>query len=282
VVQVVWVGVGATALRTDPTAWPTLRGLIEDHPGTLDARVGSLPLDPAAVLTTIGTGALPRDHGITGTLVRDDEGRTVRAWGRRSPYSVVAGLGDDLDQLRDQRPRIGAVLSDVTERGVVGGTWYVDGDRDDLVVEPVPARQADAAAGLLAAGYGRDDVPDLLAVVMRGSVRALDRALADVLAAAEAVAGRRVLYLVTATGQQGEGAGIPASDVEAQVERQMGEEVVRAAVPGGLFLDQDALAAEGLSDDSVLGALRGLRGPSGEPAIVDAFPQVAVTFARYC
>ena len=282
VVQVVWVGVGATALRTDPTAWPTLRGLIEDHPGTLDARVGSLPLDPAAVLTTIGTGALPRDHGITGTLVRDDEGRTVRAWGRRSPYSVVAGLGDDLDQLRDQRPRIGAVLSDVTERGVVGGTWYVDGDRDDLVVEPVPARQADAAAGLLAAGYGRDDVPDLLAVVMRGSVRALDRALADVLAAAEAVAGRRVLYLVTATGQQGEGAGIPASDVEAQVERQMGEDVVRAAVPGGLFLDQDALAAEGLSDDSVLGALRGLRGPSGEPAIVDAFPQVAVTFARYC
>jgi hypothetical protein len=282
VLQVVWAGVGTTTLRADPATWPTLRGLIEDHPATLDARVGSLPLDPAAVLTTIGTGALPRDHGITGTLVRDDEGRTVRAWGARSPYSVVAGLGDDLDELRDQRPRIGAVVTSVAERGVIGGGWYVDGDRDDVVVEPSPARQADAAAGLLADGYGRDEVPDLLAVVMRGSVRALDRALAEVLVAAEDAVGRRVLYMVTATGQGAGGGGIPASDVEAQVERRVGYEVVEAAGPGGLFLDQQALAAEGLSDDSVLAALRGLRGPNGEPAIVDAFPQVAVTFARYC
>jgi hypothetical protein len=282
VVQVVWAGVGSSALRADPSTWPTLRGLIEGHPATLDARVGSLPLDPAAVLTTIGTGALPRDHGITGTLVRDDEGRTVRAWGARSPYSVVAGLGDDLDELRDQRPRIGGVVTDVAERGVIGGGWYVDGDRDDLVVEPAPARQAEAAAGLLAAGYGRDEVPDLLAVVMRGSVRALDRALAEVLAAAEDAVGRRVLYVITATGQGAGGGGMSGSDIEARVERRIGEEIVDAAVPGGLFLDQDALAAEGLSDDSVLAALRGLRGPSGEPAIVDAFPQVAVTFARYC
>jgi hypothetical protein len=274
--------VGSSALRADPAAWPTLRGLIEDHPATLDARAGSLPLDPAAVLTTIGTGALPRDHGITGTLVRDDRGRTVRAWGARSPYSVVAGLGDDLDELRDQRPRIGAVVTDVAERGVIGGGWYVDGDRDDVVVEPSPAGQADAATRLLVHGYGRDDVPDLLAVVMRGSVRALDRALAEVLVAADDAAGRRVLFVVTATGQGAGGAGFPASNVEAQVEERVGEKVVEAAVPGGLFLDQDALAAEGLSDDSVLAALRRLRGPNGEPAVVDAFPQVAVTFARYC
>jgi hypothetical protein len=282
VLQVIWAGVGTSALERDPAAWPTLRGLIEDQPATLGARVGSLPLDPAAVLTTIGTGALPRDHGITGTLVRDDRGRTVRAWGARSPYSVVAGLGDDLDELGDQRPLIGAAVTDVAERGVIGGTWYVDGDRDDVIVEPSPADQADSAAELLAAGYGRDEVADLLAVVMRGSVRALDRALAEVLAAAEDAVGRRVMYVVTATGQGARGGGIRASDVEAQVERRVGEEVVEAAVPGGLFLDQRALAAEGLSDDSVLAALRGVRGPNGERAIVDAFPQVAVTFARYC
>jgi hypothetical protein len=282
VVEVVWAGVGTADLRADPVQWPTLRGLIEDHAGTLDAEVGSLPLDPAAVLTTIGTGALPRDHGITGTLVRDDRGRLVRAWGERSPYSVVAALGDDLDALRDERPLVGAVVADVAHRGVVGGTWYVDGDRDDVVVESRPAAQADAVTRLLARGYGGDGVPDLLGVAMRGDIAAMDRALARIVAAAEDVTAGRVLVMVTATGSDAPSTAVPAEDVEAGVERRVGRDLVEAAVPGGLFLDQDALAAAGLSEDPVLAALRGLRTPQGRPLITDAFPQVAVTFSRYC
>jgi hypothetical protein len=281
VVEVVWKGVGATALRADPTAWPTLRGIIEDHPGTLRATVGSLPLDPAAVLTTIGTGGLPRDHGITGTLVRNDRGTVVRGWGEASPFSVIAALGDDLDEVFDQEPRVGAVVTNEADRGVAGGTWYVDGDRDDLTIEPRPDRQGEAVARLLAGGYGRDDVPDLLAVVMRGPVKAMDRSLRRVVAAAEAATDGRVLVVVTATGPV-EPDGIPAAEVESRVEEQLGTDVIEASATGGFFVDQEVLASTGRSDDSVVRALRSVRGPDGRPLFADVFPQVAVTFARYC
>ena len=281
VLEVVWKGVGTTALRADPTAWPTLRGIIEDHSGTLRASVGSLPLDPAAALTTIGTGGLPRDHGITGTLVRNDRGTVVRAWSEASPFSVIAALGDDLDEVLDQEPMVGAVVTDVADRGVVGGTWYVDGDRDDLTIEPRPDRQSEAVARLLANGYGRDEVPDLLAVVMRGSVNAMDRSLRGLVSAAEAATDGRVLVAVTATGPV-EHDGIPASTIEHDVEEQLGRDVIEASAAGGFFVDQEVLASTGRSDDSVVRALRSLRGPDGEPLLADVFPQVAVTFARYC
>lgn len=281
VLEVVWKGVGTTELRTEPTAWPTLRGILEDHPGTIRATVGSLPLDPAAVLTTIGTGGLPRDHGITGTLVRNDSGTVVRTWGEASPYSVIAALGDDLDEVLDQEPKVGAVITDVADRGVVGGTWYVDGDRDDLTIEPRPDRQSEAVARLLAEGYGQDDVPDLLAVVMRGSVNAMDRSLRRVVAAAETASEGRVLVVVSATGPV-EPDGIRASTIEHEVERRLGTNVIEAIAAGGFFVDQEVLASTGRSDDSVVRALRSLRGPDGEPLLADVFPQVAVTFARYC
>lgn len=278
-VLVVWKGVGTSDLRADPVAWPTLRGLVEDHPSTLRAEVGSLPLDPPAVLTTIGSGALPRDHGITGTLVRNERGRAVRAWGPRSPFSVVATLGDDLDELLGQRPRIGAVVADPVDRGVVGGDWYVDGDADDLVVERSPSGRA--AAQLLASGYGADEVPDLLAVVMKGGIRKMDRALARVVTAAERASDGRVLIVLTTTGSTG-GSGLPASAIVADLQRLVGLDVVEALSPGGLFLDQAALSRGDLTDDRVVGALRSLQGPEGDRLLADAFPQVAVTFARYC
>jgi hypothetical protein len=281
VLEVVWKGVGTEALRADPAAWPTLRGILEDHAGTLRATAGSLPLDPAAVLTTIGTGGLPRDHGITGTLVRNDRGEVVRAWDRAAPFSVIAALGDDLDQVLGQGPKVGAVVTDVADRGVVGGTWYVDGDRDDLRIEPNRRRQLEAAERLLADGYGGDDLPDLLAVVMRGSIAGMDRGLRQLVTAAEEATGGRVLVVVTATGPI-ERDGVHATAVEAEVERRVGTDVIQATAAGGVFVDQDVLASTGGSDDRVVRALRSLRDPDGAPLFADVFPQVAVSFARYC
>jgi hypothetical protein len=275
--------VGSADLRARPVSWPTLRGIVEDHAGTLQAEVGSLPLDPAATLTTIGTGGLPEDHGITGTLVRNDRGQVVRAWDDAAPFSVIAALGDDLDEQLGQRPRIGAVLTDVADRGVIGGTWYVEVDRDDVViVRDGPIAQARRAEQLLADGYGSDDTPDLLAVVMAGQVRAMDRALARLVTSAEETSGGRALVVVTATGSEAGPGAVPASAVEAGVERKVGRDVIEAASPGGLFLDQDVLASTGLSEDPVIEALGGLRAPNGTALLADVFPQVAVTFARYC
>lgn len=279
VVLVVWKGVGTSHLRADPVAWPTLRGLVEDHPATLEAEVGSLPLDPAAVLTTIGSGALPRDHGITGTLVRNERGHTVEAWGSRSPFSVVATLGDDLDELLEQRPLIGAVIDDQTDQGVIGGNWYVDADTDDLVTERT--RSGAAAAELLASGYGADEVPDLLAVTMESGIRKMDRALREVVTAAEEVSDGRALVVVTATGST-KGPAVPASHVETELQQLVGVDVVEHVSTAGLFLDQDALSRADVTDDQVVAAMRRLRAPGGGSLLADAFPQVAVTFARYC
>lgn len=279
VVLVVWKGVGTSDLRADPVSWPTLRGLVEDHPAALEAEVGSLPLDPAAVLTTIGSGALPRDHGITGTLVRNELGQTVEAWGSRSPFSVVATLGDDLDELLGQRPLIGVVMADPTDRGVIGGNWYVDADTDDLVIERT--QSGEAAAELLDSGYGADEIPDFLAMTVEGGIRKMDRVLRGLVTAAEQVSDGRALIVVTATGST-KGPAVPASDVEAELRRMLGVDVVEDVTSSGLFLDQDALAQADVTDEQVIAAMQRLRAPDGGPLLADAFPQVAVTFARYC
>jgi hypothetical protein len=284
VLLVAWKGVGASELREAAPTWPTLRGIVEDHAGTLRAEIGAIPPDPAATLTTIGTGGLPKDHGITGTLVRNEHGKVVRAWGQGAPFSVIATLGDDLDELLGQRPRVGAVLTDVADRGIVGGDWYVDVDRDDVVVGGGggPIGQAVRAERLLGRSYGTDGVTDLMAVILDGPIPAMDRALARLVRAAERVSEGRVLVVVTATGSRAGPAAVPASRVETDVEERVGSDVVEAVVPGGVFLNQRTLASSSFSEDRVLAELRELRAPAGGPLLADAFPQVAVTFARYC
>jgi hypothetical protein len=282
VLEVAWKGVGTSDLRRRPEEWPTLRALLRQGTGTLDARVGSLPLDPAAVLTTIGTGGLPSDHGITGTTVRNDRGRAVTAWGPRSPFSVIATLADDLDELLDQAPRIGLVASSVADRGLVGGNWYITNDRDDLVVEPRVTQATAAADRLLTSGYGSDRSPDLLAVAMDGPVPSLDRALGRLVEAANRASGDSAVVVVTATGATPpRGAGIAAAEVERSIESRFGS-VVEATALGGFFLDQGVMSRTGISDDRVAQAVRELKGPSGGTLMADVFPQIAVTFARYC
>ncbi len=106
---------------------------------------GSLPEEPAATLTTIGTGGLPSQHGITGNLIRDKRGAPVPAWSADAPTSVIATLADDWDHATGQAAKIGLIAPDQTDQGLVGGTWYLSHDRDDLVFgrpDPVDGRRA--------------------------------------------------------------------------------------------------------------------------------------------
>jgi hypothetical protein len=283
VLVVVWKGVGARDLRQEPRAWPELRALLRDGAGTLGAEVGSLPLDPAAVLATIGTGGLPRDHGITGSLVRNDVGEVVEPWGPRAPFSVIAALGDDLDERLGQQPRIGVVGGRATDRGLIGGNWYVQHDRDDVAFPSRLKDQVRAAQGLLDSGYGRDEVPDLLAVAVEGRIEDLDQALGRLVEAADRAADGRALVVVTATGSAATGSGtVPAGRVETDIERTLEVDAVEATAVGGVFVDQDVLAETGLSVDRVVSAMREIRSRDGTPVLADVFPSIAVTFARYC
>jgi hypothetical protein len=253
--------------------------------GTLNGVVGSLPLDPAAAVATLGTGGLPTEHGITGTLLRDGN-RVVRAWSPGAPVSVIATLADDLDERLRQRPMIGLVGTSRSDRGATGGNWYLGGDRDDIVVATDPEAQASAATSLLQAGYGGDDMPDLLVVVMDASIPRMDAALARVVGAARQAAGASLSVVVTATGSMGPAApgAVPATRLRQEVERALSATgpVIEAVALGGLFLNQGALVETGLTAENVLRELRALPDPRGGRLVADAFPGIAVTLARYC
>lgn len=278
-VVIVWKGVGSDALEADATSWPRLRSLASEGASTMDASTGSLPVDPAAVLSTIGSGALPSHHGVTGSLVRAADGAVVPAWSERAPLPVIAFFGDDLDERTRQRSRIGLVSGGPSDRGLIGGTWYLGHDRDDEVTDGRPAA---AVAHLLEAGYGaQDGAADLMGVVLDGRVRAMD-----------GITGRVVrlvreqvpdsLVAITATGQAGASSEDVRSDVlVAQVERETRVPgVVASAGASGVFLDREVAVAGRISATVASRVLA--RGAARLGADVVAFPGYAVTLRRFC
>jgi hypothetical protein len=281
VVEIVWKGVGSPDLEAAPRPWASLRLAMSRGASTTAATVGSLPLDPAAVLTTIGTGATPAQHGITGTWIRDERGRVERAWSSRAPTTVVATLADDLDRALGERPLVGLVADARADRGIVGGSWYLHRDRDDLVIE----RRDPLAAvrRLLTSGYGDDDVPDLLAVVLSGRLERMSIATRAIVSMTRRSVPEAA-FVVTATGVQGSGRSVSAAEVLRRLATgaRAARDLVTRAVAGGLFLDRAAMTARGLSSDAVVLGLEGLRSPNDGRMFADVFPGFAVSFARYC
>jgi hypothetical protein len=279
VVEIVWKGVGMPDLSSSEGAWPYLGGLLGGSEGAAGvASPGSIPLDPAAVLATIGTGGLPLEHGVTGTFVRSGGDRVVRAFSRDSPVPVIAALGDDLDALTRGAAKIGIVATDASDRGLIGGTWY--GGADDDAIEVDAARPGADVAGLLDAGFGDDGVPDLLGVVLRGPVRHVDGLTRSIVAG---VSRRvpRATFVLTATGSLRVGGDTErASNVESAVRDTT--RVIGGSASGGFFLDQRAAAAAGISSQQVVDAMRAQTTSGGAPLFADAFPSFAVRFGRYC
>ncbi|MDP9068654.1 MAG: hypothetical protein M3N53_09985 [Actinomycetota bacterium] len=283
VVEIVWKGIGSDDLEAAPAAWRQLARRMTTGAGTLDATVPSVPLDPAAVLTTIGAGGVPAQHGVTGAVVRSDAGAPVRAWSRKAPVVVIAALGDDLDELTDQRARVGLVAADAIDRGLIGADWYADTDRDDVAITRRGTQAVRLVRDWVDAGYGADAVPDLLAVTLTGTVEDMDEtteAIADVVTDRRAEA----TLVVTATGSAATDGALGADELVRRIERSVPAKprVVAAAAPGGLFLDQDVLAAEGATEDEVITAMREITAPGGERVFADVFPAIAVSFGRYC
>jgi hypothetical protein len=291
VVLVAWKGIGSADLETAPKAWPFLASLLDGGSGTLgagtgtlDAEAGSLPLDPAAVLTTIGTGGLPSQHGITGSFVRNDRGKVVPAFGDEGPVQVIATLADDLDEQTGGRALVGLVATGESDRGIVGGGWYPDEDPVDVIVGDGAAVPL-AVDVHLSTGYGRDDVPDVLGVVMHGPIRSLDARTKRIASAAGRATGGSALVVVAGTGATERArATVPDDELIAAVEDAVpgAGRAVAAAVPGGLFLDQDVLARAEVTGEVAVDVLLGLTNPDGGEMMADAFQGFAVSFARYC
>ena len=283
VLLVAWKGVGSAELEDSPDDWPFLASLLDEGAGTLEARTGSLPLDPTAVMTTIGTGGLPSQHGVTGTFVRNDEGAITQAFGPDAPVHVIATLADDLEEA-DPRALVGLVGTEPSDRGLVGGGWYPDQDPVD-VIEGDAAAAALAVQTHLATGYGADDVTDVLGVALQGGVHSLDRWTRRIVRSAREATGGDLVVVVAGTGAEERSmTTVPSSDVVAVVEDAIPGErrVVAETVPGGLFLNQAVLTAQKITGQVVVDRLLDARTPQGETMFADAFQGFAVSFARYC
>jgi hypothetical protein len=284
VLLVAWKGVGTAELRSAPAAWPFVASLVRDGAGTLEGETGSLPLDPTATLATIGTGGLPRQHGVTGSFVRGDDGDVVPAFGPGAPVPVIATLADDLDHATHQRSVVSLVATSGLDRGLIGGDWYPTHDADRVVLASGAEAVADARRLLASTGMA-DDVTDFLGVVLDGGVARLDRRTEQIVRAARAATGGSVLVVVAGTGSADRRTGsVPDADLVQAVEDAVPgpAPVVAAAVPGGIFLDRDTLAAAELTGQAAVDALSSATDPSGGPAMVEAFQGFAVSFARYC
>jgi hypothetical protein len=285
--EIVLKGTGSKDLESSEGSWPQLASVMESGVATMDGQVGFWPLDPAAALMTLGTGGSPHQHGVTGSLVRNNNGKLAPAWGAHAPVpeSVIATLGDDLDQELEQKPRIGVAGTDAADRGAIGGDWYIGTDEDEVVIEK--RDPAGAAVEMLEGGVlGADDIVDFMVVSLRGTLEDMDAGLGRVVAAARRASGESLSVVVTATGSLTDDRppAIDASQMVRKVERAVGAgaPVIAAAVPGGFYLDQRALARLSLPEDDILAALRNLRSPDGAKMFGDTFPAIAVSFARYC
>lgn len=277
VLEIIVAGLGSSGV--EERGWESLEKIVSAN-GTLEASTGSMPLDPAAVITTIGTGGLPRQHGITGTLLRNDDGRVVEAWSRQAPVSVIATLPDDLDETTRQQTKVGLVTPTLAYRGVIGGNWYLDVDRDELIVTSAD-RVAAATRNLLEHGYGRDDVTDVVVAVLdAGEPADIER----LLTAADRVSRGAYVAVVAGTGARSEAGSIDARKVVAAVEDAFegSDSVIAGAGPSGFFLDTAALADMKLSTRDLVEAVSQVRDDGGQMVFSDVFPEIAVAFARYC
>jgi hypothetical protein len=138
VVTFVIDGGGWNVLREFPEAWPNLKRLMREGANYHNALHGSFPAVTASAHATIGTGAYPRTHGITGHNIRD--GTKVRKAygdpGRAEPGDIlVPTLADLWSDATDDLAWVGELGYQIWHLGMLGrGGRSRSGDRRPVAV----------------------------------------------------------------------------------------------------------------------------------------------------
>jgi hypothetical protein len=139
VVTFVIDGGGWNVLQRYPDAWPNLRRLMRDGANFRNALHGSFPAVTASAHATIGTGAFPRTHGITGHNIRDGS-KVRKAYGdpgRANPGDILAPtLADLWSEATEGRAWIGELGYQIWHLGMIGGGathggWFGSEPRDE-------------------------------------------------------------------------------------------------------------------------------------------------------
>ena len=116
-------GGGWNVLQRWPDAWPNLKRLMREGATFRNAIAGSFPAVTASTHATIGTGAFPRSHGITGHNVRRN-GRPVKAWGEAGhidpSFLLAPTLADRWTQHTKDEAWVGELGYQVWHVGMLG------------------------------------------------------------------------------------------------------------------------------------------------------------------
>src|SRR5680860_198886 len=110
VVSIVWDGAGWNTLRAHPDSWPFLETLMEQGTTYTDFNVGSNPSVTPPVHASLGTGAYPDSHGITGVSQRAEETTLVDPWAQFDSKRLrTETLADLYDRSLANQPLTGMV-----------------------------------------------------------------------------------------------------------------------------------------------------------------------------
>jgi predicted AlkP superfamily pyrophosphatase or phosphodiesterase len=133
VVSVVWDGGGYNVLRTHEGRWPFLAGLMRKGTSYTNASIGSSPSTTPPIHATLGTGAWPNSHGISGLNVRIDGEYVDPLGGFRADYLVIPTLADLYDLAAANVPVTGMLGSVSWHLGMIGHGTAIDGADADPV-----------------------------------------------------------------------------------------------------------------------------------------------------
>ena len=123
VVTFVIDGGGWNLLQQWPDAWPNLKRLMAGGAAFRDAIVGSSPAVTACAHATIGTGAYPATHGITGHNIRDGSGvrKAYGELGQADPTDIlIPTLAERWVLETQERAWVGEIGYQVWHVGMLG------------------------------------------------------------------------------------------------------------------------------------------------------------------
>jgi len=125
-------GGGWNVLQHWPDAWPNLKRLLRSGATYRNAIMGSFPAVTACAHATIGTGAFPRSHGITGHNIRDGGGvrKAYGEPGSADPSDIlIPTLADRWTEATENRAWVGQIGYQVWHLGMLGRGGTPLGDK---------------------------------------------------------------------------------------------------------------------------------------------------------
>lgn len=142
VVTIVIDGGGWNVLEEHPDSWPNLERLMAEGANIDNAIAGSSPSITPAVHTSIGTGAFPRQHGVTAIVVREGDGNLAGAFSEDDDIVGVnlvnptinlrkSTVADEYDVSTGNDAKVALISPGTYQLGMIGhGAAFEGGDHD--------------------------------------------------------------------------------------------------------------------------------------------------------